>query len=193
MGISPRSTFTSCGSSFEPANNQGARVVAQRSRCDPVLMRNVRCGKIDRDLVPEVQQSLAEMGTYESCASGDENAAVAKHLLVSPLQEGITLRRACPAGSITANEVRANVKLRCMIKYDKVGPLATFGRGLEVLPGDSGPKNSAGWPAGSGPPGSPYRTEWGPGSPMAHDAELLRGALSLDLAIGTRSVASTLT
>ena len=128
MGISPRSTFTSCGSSFEPANNQGARVVAQRSRCDPVLMRNVRCGKIDRDLVPEVQQSLAEMGTYESCASGDENAAVAKHLLVSPLQEGITLRRACPAGSITANEVRANVKLRCMIKYDKVGPLPMLGR-----------------------------------------------------------------
>jgi len=44
-----------------------------------------------------------------------------------------------------------------------------LGRGLEVLPGDSGPKNSAGWPAGF-----PYRTEWGPGSPMAHDAELLR-------------------
>jgi hypothetical protein len=28
-----------------------------------------------------------------------------------------------------------------------------LGRGLEVLPGDSGPKNSAGWPAGFGPPG----------------------------------------
>src|SRR5262249_46826074 len=75
------------------------------------------------------------------------NAAVANHLLASPLQEGITFRRACPAGPITANEVRANVKLRCMIKYDKSGPLPMLGGGLEVLSGDSGPKNSAGWPA----------------------------------------------
>jgi hypothetical protein len=32
------------------------------------------------DLVPAAQQSLTQMGTYESGASCDKNAAIAKHL-----------------------------------------------------------------------------------------------------------------
>src|SRR5262249_9113934 len=65
------------------------------------------------DLVPAGEQSLTQMGAYESGASCDKNAAVAEHLFASPLSRVMTSWRPPTGQTRRAIYTRRAVARKC--------------------------------------------------------------------------------